>query len=473
MRTEGHFIAGEWRTGTDHFEVINPYGGAVVARCAKGTPAEIDDAVAAARDAMRTPLPAHERAALCDRIAALLREDVEGFAREICVEAGKPIKTARAEAERAVSTWTFAAAEARTMTGETVPMDASAAGAGKVAFSFREPRGVVAAITPFNFPLNLVCHKLAPALAAGCAVVVKPAEKTPLSAVRLVRAMVSAGVPTGWINLVNGLGEDIVMPLVTHPDVALVSFTGSTKVGHLIAEKAASKHVLLELGSNAPVLVEPDADLDAVTAKVKATGFAHAGQSCISVQRVFVQRDVYSDLLDRLVPAVESLVCGDPADEATDVGPLIRPSERDRIAEWVREAESQGAKVMAGGSAEGDIYPPTVIADVTTEMKVCAQEAFGPIVVVVPYADLDEGIELANRSPYGLNAAIFTQRVDAALTAARTLRAGAVLVNESPTYRADQMPYGGDGESGNTREGPRYAIREMTKEKLVILDGWG
>jgi acyl-CoA reductase-like NAD-dependent aldehyde dehydrogenase len=471
MRTEGHFIGGEWRMGAETFDVINPYGGAVVAQCAKGTPADIEAAVAAAREAMRTPIPAHERAELCDRVAAILRDDVEGFAREICVEAGKPIKTARAEAERAVSTWTFAAVEARSLTGETVPMDASPAGKGKVAFSFREPRGVVAAVTPFNFPLNLVAHKLAPALAAGCAVVLKPAEKTPLSSVRLVRAMVSAGVPAGWINLVNGMGEDVVMPLVTHPDVSVVSFTGSTKVGHLIAEKAAGKQVLLELGSNAPVLVEADADLDVVTAKIKATGFAHAGQSCISVQRVFVQRDVYSDLLDRLVPAVESLVLGDPADEATDVGPMIRPSERDRIIEWVREAEAQGAKVLTGGTTDGDLVAPTVIADATVDMRVCAQEAFAPLVVVVPYVDLDEGIELANRSPYGLNAAIFTQRIGAALKAARALHAGAVLVNESPTYRADQMPYGGVGESGNTREGPRYAVREMTQEKLVIIEG--
>jgi len=471
MRTEGHFIGGEWRSGTDHFDVINPYGRTVIARCAKGTSTDVDAAVAAARAAMRTPIPAHQRAELCDRVAAILREDVEGFAREICAESGKPIKTARAEAERAVSTWTFAAVEARTLTGDAVPMDASPAGMGKVAFTLREPRGVVAAVTPFNFPLNLVSHKLAPALAAGCAVVLKPAEKTPLSAIRLVRAMVTAGVPAGWINLVNGMGEDVVVPLVTHPDVAVVSFTGSTQVGHLIAKRASSKHVLLELGSNAPMLVEPDADLETVTAKVKATGFAHAGQSCISVQRVFVHRDVYFDVLDRLVPAVESLVVGDPADEATDVGPMIRPSERDRILEWVREAEAQGAKVLTGGTADGDLVAPTVIADATVDMRVCAQEAFAPLVVVIPYADLDEGVELANRSPYGLNAAIFTKRIDAALKAARTLHAGAVLVNESPTYRADQMPYGGVGESGNTREGPRYAVREMTQEKLVIIEG--
>ncbi|HZG94056.1 MAG TPA: aldehyde dehydrogenase family protein [Mycobacteriales bacterium] len=470
MRTEGHFIGGEWRSGGDQFDVVNPYGGAVIARCALGTAADVDDAVAAARNAMATPLPAHERAALCERVAAVLRADVEGFAREICAEAGKPIRTARAEAERAVSTWTFAAVEARSLTGETVPMDASAAGAGKLAFTMTEPRGVVAAVTPFNFPLNLVAHKLAPALAAGCAVVLKPAEKTPLSSVRLIRAMLEAGLPAGWVNLVNGLGEDVVMPLVTHPDVAVVSFTGSTRVGHLIAEKAAGKHVLLELGSNAPLLVEPDADLDTVVAKVRATGFTHAGQSCISVQRLFVQREVYAELLDRLVPAVESLVIGDPADEATDVGPMIRPAETERITAWVAEAESAGAKVLTGGSADGDIFAPTVVADVTPEMRLCADEAFAPVVVVIPYGDLDEAIELANRSPFGLNAAVFTQRIDSALKAARGLKAGAVLVNESPTYRADQMPYGGVGESGNTREGPRYAVREMTQHKLVIVE---
>ncbi len=471
MRTEGHFIDGEWVAAEGAtMEVVNPYDGAVLAAVPLGGTTLVDRAVAAAKRAMRTPLPAHERAVLCERIAGMIKADLEGFAREICAESGKPIKTARAEAERAVSTFTFAAATARTMTGETVPMDASAAGVGKLAFTIREPRGVLAAITPFNFPLNLVAHKLAPALAAGCATVLKPAEKTPLSAVRLVRAMAAAGVPNGWINLVHGTGDDVGIPLATHPDVAVVSFTGSTRVGHLLERSAAGKHVLLELGANAPLIVAADADLARVAGKVKASAFTHAGQSCISVQRIFVQSQVYQAFLDQLVPAVESLVVGDPADEATDVGPLIRESERDRIVEWVEEARSNGAEVLTGGKPDGVLLPPTVVAGGSADVKLATEEAFGPVVIVQPFDTIDEAIERANASPYGLNAAIFTANLEAALRAARGLRAGAVLVNETPTFRADQMPYGGVGESGNTREGPAYAARELTVDKLVILE---
>ena len=471
MRTEGHYIGGSWEPGGPAtFEVINPFDESVLARCALGGAAEVDRAVAAARLAMTDPLPAHERARLCDLIAAIVKDDLGGFAREICAESGKPIKTARAEAERCVSTWTFAGVTARTMTGHTVPMDAAAAGVGKLAFTIREPRGVLAAITPFNFPLNLVAHKLAPALAAGCATVLKPADKTPLSAVRLVKAMAAAGVPAGWINLVNGMGADVAAPLANHPDVAVVSFTGSTRVGNGLLKSAAGKHVLLELGSNAPLIVESDADIARVVGKIRATGFSHAGQSCISVQRVFVAAEIYRPLLDQLVRAVESLVVGDPADEATDVGPLIRPSERDRVLAMIDEARAGGAEVLTGGSADGVLLKPTVVAGGSRAMRLCAEEAFGPVVVVQSYDGIDAAIEAANDSPYGLNAGIFTSRLDVALRAIHGLRAGAVLVNESPTFRADQMPYGGVGDSGNTREGPAYAAHELTVDKLVIIE---
>ncbi|MBI4729843.1 MAG: aldehyde dehydrogenase family protein [Acidobacteria bacterium] len=471
MRIEGHFIGGAWRAGDERFEVVNPFSGEALAECARGGPPDIDAAVAAAVAAMRDPLPAHARAEMCDRIAAGIRANLEAFAREICAEAAKPIRQARAEAERAASTWTFAAAEARTLAGEAVPMDAAAAGAGKLAFTIREPRGVVGAITPFNFPLNLVGHKLAPALAAGCAVVLKPAEKTPLSAIALVRLMRDAGVPKGWVNLVTGFGEEAAAPLAAHPDVAILTFTGSTRVGWALAGRAARKRVLLELGSNAPVLVEPDADLARAAAKVRLAGFAHAGQSCVSVQRIFVHRDVHDEFLRLLVPAVESLVVGDPAAEETEVGPLIRPAEAERVLAWVREAEAAGARVLTGGGGRDGFVTPTVVAGAAPEMRVCAEEIFGPVVSVIAYRSLDEAIDTANRSPYGLNAGVFTRSIEAGLRAARRLRAAAVLVNEVPTWRADQMPYGGMGESGNTREGPRYAIREMTQEKLVVLDG--
>jgi acyl-CoA reductase-like NAD-dependent aldehyde dehydrogenase len=469
MRLEDHFVDGEWVGAPERFEVIDPYRRCVLARVASGDAAVVDAAVRAAVRAGHRPMPAHRRAALLDGVAAAIADDSEAFAAEICAEAGKPVKTARAEVARAIETFRFAAAAARTFAGEVVPMDATPAGEGKLAFTVREPRGVVAAITPFNFPLNLVAHKVAPALAAGCPVVLKPAEKAPLTAARLVRTMAAAGVPAGWVNLVHGIGPQVVDPLVTHDAVAVVSFTGSTAVGQAIAAKATGRKVILELGSAAPAIVLPDADVGLAVAKVRATGFTHAGQSCISVQRVIVARPVYERFVDALADAVSSLVTGDPADEATDVGPLIRPAEQERVLAWIEEAVAAGARVVAGGTVAGGLLQPTVLADARPEMRVCREEVFGPVVAVVPVADLDEAITVANAVPGMLNAAVFTASVGDALRAARELRAGTVLVNESPTFRADHMPYGGTGASGEGREGPLWAMREYTCEKLVVL----
>ena len=453
---------GEWQ------DVRSPYSGDVVARVARADGAVARQAVDAAARAMDEPLPAHRRAEILDRVADLLADRHDDVARTICLEAGKPMKAARVEAQRAVSTYTTAAAVARTLTGEMIPMDASPAGEGKLAFTVRRPVGVVGAISPFNFPLNLVAHKVAPALAAGCAVVLKPASQTPLSALLLAELEAEAGLPPGWLNVVVGPASEIGDVLVEDERVRMLTFTGSEDVGWGLRERAARKKVTLELGNSTPVLVEADADIDETAAKLAAHAFSFAGQSCISVQRVYVRREAYDDFLARFIPRVEALAVGDPADEETDVGPVIDADAKERIQAWVEEARAAGATVLTGGEEDG-LLRPTVLADVTPEMKVSCEEVFGPVCTVVAYDTLEEGLRLANATRYGLQAGVFTGNVASALEAAQTLEFGGVTVNEAPTFRADQMPYGGIKASGNTKEGPLHAVREMTEERLVVV----
>ena len=462
-------VAGEWVETGDWVEVRSPYSGEVVGRVAKAGGAEARRAIDAAEAAMAAPLPAHERAEILVRVAALIGERQEDLARTICAEAGKPLKAARVEVSRAISTFTFAAVEARTLAGETVPMDASQAGEGKLALTLRLPIGVVGAISPFNFPLNLVAHKVAPALAAGCAVVLKPASQTPFSALLLAELEEEAGLPPGWLNVLVGPASEIGDVLVEDERVRAITFTGSGGVGWKLAERAPRKRVKLELGNATPVIVEADADLEDAAARLAANAFSFAGQSCISVQRIYVRREAYDELLARFLPRVEALVVGDPADDATDVGPLIDRDARDRVLEWIEEARAAGAEILTGGELEGELVRPTVIANAGPELKVSCEEVFGPVCTVTAYDTLDEAIELANGTRYGLQAGIFTGDVKTALAAAQRLEFGGVTVNEAPTFRADQMPYGGVKESGNTREGPRYAVRELTEERLVVL----
>jgi acyl-CoA reductase-like NAD-dependent aldehyde dehydrogenase len=363
----------------------------------------------------------------------------------------------------------MAAVEARKLTGHSVPMDASPAGVGKVALTIRQPIGVVGAISPFNFPLNLVAHKVAPALAAGCAVVLKPASQTPLSALLLAELESEAGLPPGWLNVVCGSAGDIGDVLVEDPRVKLITFTGSAPVGWKLRERAAKKRVNLELGNATPVIVAADADLDDAATRLAANAFSFAGQSCISVQRIYVESAAYDTFLERFLPRVEALVLGDPADEETDVGPVIASSDRDRILDWIEEAKTQGAEVVTGGTLEGDLLRPTVLTKAPRDAKVSCEEVFGPLCTVTPYETLEEALELANATRFGLQAGIFTGDVKQALRAAHELDFGGVTVNEAPTFRADQMPYGGVKDSGNTREGPAYAVREMTEERLVVL----
>jgi acyl-CoA reductase-like NAD-dependent aldehyde dehydrogenase len=351
-----------------------------------------------------------------------------------------------------------------------VPMDASQAGEGKLAFTLRLPIGVVGAISPFNFPLNLVAHKIAPALAAGCAVVLKPASQTPFSALLLAELETEAGLPPGWLNVLVGPASEIGDVLVEDDRVRAITFTGSSEVGWKLAERAPRKRVKLELGNATPVIVEADSDLDDAATKLAANAFSFAGQSCISVQRVYVHRSRYDDLLGRFLPKVEALVVGDPADETTDVGPLIDRDARDRVLAWIEEARKAGAEILTGGDLAGELVRPTVIANPAPELKVACEEVFGPVCTVTAYDSLDEAIELANGTRYGLQAGIFTSNVKTALEAAHRLEFGGVTINEAPTFRADQMPYGGVKDSGNTREGPAYAVRELTEDRLVVID---
>jgi acyl-CoA reductase-like NAD-dependent aldehyde dehydrogenase len=460
-------IGGNWVETGDWIDVRSPYSGDVVGRVAKAGADETCQAVDAAEKAMKEPLPAHKRAEILVKVAGALGRRHDEVARTISDEAGKPMKAARVEAQRAMSTYTFAAVEARKLAGEVVPMDAAQAGTGKLAFTLREPIGVVGAISPFNFPLNLVAHKLAPALAAGCAVVLKPASQTPLSALLLAGLEEEAGLPAGWLNVVVGASSEIGDVLVQDERVKLITFTGSSGVGWGIRERAAKKRVNLELGNATPVIVAADADVSLAATKVAQNAFSFAGQSCISVQRVYVERAAYDDFVETLVPLVEALKVGDPAEEDTDVGPVIDVDARERILDWVRSSAGQ---VLTGGELDGDLIRPTVIANPSADDKVSCEEVFGPVCTVTAVDSLDEAVALANGTRYGLQAGIFTTRLDNALRAAQALEFGGVVINEAPTFRSDQMPYGGVKDSGNTREGPHYAVREMTEERLVVIE---
>ena len=463
-------INGRSVTGDAVTEVRSPYDDHLVGTVPTLGVDHIEEAIAVALERHRAGAPpAYERAEVLDRAAVLLGERIEEFARSISEESAKPIATARVEAQRAGDTIRFAAAVARTATGETIPLDASSAGVGKMGFVKRVPVGVVAAISPFNFPLNLVCHKLAPAIAAGCPVVLKPASATPLTALKITRLFEEAGLPPGWINAVTVPGR-VADHLVTHDDVAMITFTGSPDVGWGIRARAPRKRVSLELGNNAPVIIEPDADLESAARKISVAGYSFAGQSCISVQRVYVHHSVHDRFVELLAGFVSELVVGDPADPGTAVSALINRGETTRVKGWIDEAMAAGAELTVGGSLDGaGVLAPTVLDDVTADMTVSHTEVFGPLVGVAAYDDFEDALGSANASRYGLQAGVFTSDLAKALRAGDVLDFGGVIVNEVPTWRADQMPYGGVRDSGNTREGPAYTVQEMTERRLVVF----
>jgi acyl-CoA reductase-like NAD-dependent aldehyde dehydrogenase len=463
-------VDGEWYETGETIDVTSPFDGSVVGRVAYGGADDARRAIDAAERAMRQPLPAHKRAAVLDRVAELIAERRDDFARTIAEEAGKPITTAGVEVDRCVQTITFSALEARRLSGEMVGMDAHPAGEGKEGLILRLPVGIIGAISPFNFPLNLVAHKVGPAFAAGCAVVLKPAGATPLSALLLAQAFQDAGQPGGWLNVIVGKSRDIGDVLTEDARVKMITFTGSSEVGWGIRQRANKKKVSLELGNSTPVIVLADADLDRAAGAIALNGYAFAGQSCISVQRVYVEDSVHDALMERLVPKVEALKVGDPLDPDTQVGPVIDAENRDRIKAWIDEAVSQGAKLAAGGELDdGGLLRPTLLDEVSLDMKVSCNEVFGPVVTVARVSGLDQAIEMANGTIYGLQAGVFTTNLPAAMRAARELEFGGVTLNEAPTFRADQMPYGGVKESGNTREGPKFAVQEMTEPRMIVI----
>lgn len=466
-------VAGKPALGERTHPVVSPYDGRTVALVPTCTTADVDASCLEAERRLGDDLPQHRRAEVLSRAANGLSDAREPFARLICLEAGKPIRTARVEVDRCIDTLRLSATEALTLSGEVVPMDATASGTGRLGFALRVPIGVVGAITPFNFPLNLVAHKVAPAVAAGCPVVLKPAPATPLSALAFADLLADAGLPDGWLSVVTGAANELGASLVAHRVPRLISFTGSVGVGWAIAAAAPTKRVCLELGANSPVIVEPDADVALVAERVALAAFGFAGQSCISVQRVLAHRDIAEELGQALAARAQALVVGDPLDEATDVGPVINSSAASRIVASVREAETRGARVLAGGEHDGGLVRPTVLSGTPDESDVWASEIFGPVVAVTSYASFDEAIALANDGDFGLHAGVFTNDLTKALTAARKLDYGGVVVNDVPTVRVDQQPYGGIGASGNTREGPHYTVEEMTELRFVSLGAAG
>jgi acyl-CoA reductase-like NAD-dependent aldehyde dehydrogenase len=464
-----NYVGGEWVDTAEHDVVRLPYDGTPVGEVPRAGRDLVERAVAAAREgfhAMRE-LANYERADLLLRVADLIRRDLAEYTQIVCAETGKPIKEAKVEVERAVQTLVAAAHEARQLRGEVVPMEFSATGKGRMAMTVREPIGVIACITPFNVPLNLALHKVAPALAGGNAVIHKPATKTPLSALRLARSMEEAGVPKSAYNVITGGGAQIGMALAEHPGIAMLTFTGSPEVGRTIKARAGFKKVTLELGNNSAVIIEPGSDMGTAVSRTVQGAFAHSGQVCISVQRAFVHRTIAGEFVERMKAATEALKIGHPYEQSTDISSLIDETEAIRIEKWIEEAAAGGAKVVTGGKRTYATVSPAILTDVPAACQISCQEAFGPVVAVYPYDHLESAIEQANATPYGLQAGIFTPDMQRAFQAARKLEVGGVMINDIPMYRADHMPYGGVKGSGIGREGPRYAIEEMTEMKLI------
>ncbi len=464
-------IGGKEVDKPEKIDVIYPYTQEKIGEVPKGSPEDVEKAIEKAKIGLEKlkKLTAYEKYKILLKVANLLEERKEEFAKTIVYEVGKTIREARTEVERAVNTITFAAEEAKRIEGEYIQIDASPNGKGKRGFYFREPAGIVAAITPFNFPLNLTAHKIAPSIAAGCPFVLKPSERTPLSPTMLCQLFLEAGVPEEAVSIIPGFA-DVGQAMTTHPDVRVVSFTGSLKVGEIIAKQAGLKKIVMELGSNSAVVVDEDANLEVAAKKAVAGGFAVAGQVCISVQRVLVHEKVADKFYELLKQEVSKLKFGDPMDEETDVGPIIAVDEVNRIQSWIQEAVEKGAKVATGGEAEKTVFKPTVVVDVPEETKLFYEEAFAPVVTVKRFKDIDEALKLVNKSNYGLQVGVFTNNIKNAWKFIEGAEVGGVIINDIPTFRADHMPYGGVKGSGIGREGPKFAIEDYTEIKMVIFD---
>jgi acyl-CoA reductase-like NAD-dependent aldehyde dehydrogenase len=475
MTTTPYWIAGRPATGTDVLEVRSPFDGALAGRTTNATADDVEAAVAAADGARAVcaATPAHVRAAALDHVSRRLAERTEEMAALITAESGKPLKWSRLEVARAVSTFRWGAEEARRWSGSLQRLDTDPAASGRMALVRRAPRGPVLGIAPFNFPLNLVAHKVAPAIAVGAPIVLKPAPATPLSALLLGEILAETDLPAGAWSVLP-VPNEVAAELVRDPRLPVVSFTGSVPVGWSIRESVPRKHVTLELGGNAAAVVAPDQDeaaLDWAATRIATFSMYQAGQSCISVQRVFAHRDVADALADRVVEAVGKLVTGDPTDDATDVGPLIDEQAARRVESWVEEAVAGGATVLAGGTRDGASYAPTVLTDVPAHVKVSCEEVFGPVVVLDTVDSVDEAFARVNDSRFGLQAGVFTRDLQLAFRAAQELEVGGVIIGDVPSFRADQMPYGGLKDSGTGREGVHAAMEDLTEERVLVLTG--
>ncbi len=471
VATHGFYVDGKWIEEGDLLELKAPYDQQLIGRIYQGRRAHVEAAIAAAVKAFGTTrrLPAFERQRVLRRVAHNIAERKEEFARTLAVEAGKPIKAARTEVDRAVFTFNIAAEESTRLYGEYLPLDWQEYTAGRWGIVRRFPLGPIAGITPFNFPLNLVAHKVAPAIAAGCSMILKPAPQTPMCSILLAETVQEAGWPDGGFNVLP-LSNDDAGLLITDDRIKLLSFTGSAAVGWQMKKNAGKKKVVLELGGNAAVIVHSDADLAYAAERCVAGGFGYAGQTCISVQRILVHQSVYGAFTELLIEGVRKLKLGDPLDESTDVGPLIRESDAMRTAEWVQDAVRGGARLLCGGHRHGWSFEPTVLTGTKPDMKVNCQEIFGPVVTVEPYPDFDAALREVNRSAYGLQAGLFTRDAKLMFQAYEELEVGGLVAGDVPSFRIDHMPYGGVKDSGLGREGLRYAIEDMTELKLLVMN---
>jgi len=471
VSTQGFLVDGKWIEQGELQEIRAPFDGSVIAQAYQGTRERAQAAIAAAVKAFGTTrrLPAFERQRVLRRVAQSIAERKEEFARTMAQEAGKPIKASRTEVERAIFTFNVAAEESTRIYGEYIPLDWQEFTAGRWGLVRRFPLGPIAGITPFNFPLNLVAHKVAPAIASGCSMILKPAPQTPLSAFLLAECVQQAGWPDGALNVLPLSNEDAAL-LVTDERIKLISFTGSAPVGWQIKKNAGKKKVILELGGNAGVIVHSDADLAYAADRCVAGGFGYAGQTCISVQRILVERSVYGQFLELFLAGVKKLKIGDPLEESTDLGPLIRESDAIRASQWIEEAVRAGARLLVGGKRNGRLLEPTVLTGTRPDMKVNCQEIFAPVVTVESYDDFHAAVRQINNSPYGLQAGIFTRDVKLLFNAYEELEVGGVIAGDVPAFRIDHMPYGGVKDSGLGREGLRYAIEEMTEPKLLVMN---
>jgi acyl-CoA reductase-like NAD-dependent aldehyde dehydrogenase len=471
VATHGFLVDGKWVEDGDVIDIKAPYDGAIVGRVFQGRRSHAEGAIAAAVKAFGTTrrLPAFERQRVLRRVAEGIAKRKEEFSRTLCQEAGKPIKAARTEVERAIFTFSVAAEESTRIYGEYLPLDWQEYTAGRWGIVKRFPIGPIAGITPFNFPLNLVAHKVAPAIAAGCPMVLKPAPQTPLSSLLMAEVVQQAGWPDGALNVIPLSNDDATL-LVTDDRLKMISFTGSAAVGWQIKKNSGKKKVILELGGNAGVIIHNDADIEYAAERCVAGGFGYAGQTCISVQRILVQQSAYGKFTDMFLAGVKNLQIGDPLDESTDVGPLIRESDAQRAVDWVQEAVRGGARVLCGGNRKGSVVEPTVLTGTKPEMKVNCQEVFGPVVTVEPYAEFHEALRQINSSAFGLQAGLFTRDAKLMFQAFEELEVGGLLAGDVPTFRIDHMPYGGVKDSGIGREGLRYAIEEMTEPKLMVMN---